>query len=100
MLFAAEDLPPFPVQLDILNVVKKHVDVARELDSLELQSRKTTAENGWLQKAAEEMDLVVDDEYPFRTFRHHITISSRKPLKCLIIIIMQNYYTPECTLAN
>ncbi|CAH0551697.1 unnamed protein product [Brassicogethes aeneus] len=56
-----EDLPIFPVQENYLNAVKQRVNLARELDKLQLQVKKATSETGWLEKAAEEMDIIVDD---------------------------------------
>ncbi|XP_063905832.1 ATP-dependent RNA helicase DDX24-like [Zophobas morio] len=57
----SKDLPVFPVQEDYLKAVKERVNLARELDQLELQIRKGNSEEGWLQKAAKDMDIVVDD---------------------------------------
>ncbi|CAH1163482.1 unnamed protein product [Phaedon cochleariae] len=56
-----EDLPNFPVQENLLNAVKKRVNLARELDKLQLHVRKANSEAGWFQKAAEDMDILVDD---------------------------------------
>ncbi|ERL87493.1 ATP-dependent RNA helicase DDX24 [Dendroctonus ponderosae] len=55
-----DNLPPFPVQDKYLSAVKERVNLARQLDKLQLQVRKFNAEEGWLQKAAREMDIVVD----------------------------------------
>ncbi|KAJ8925473.1 hypothetical protein NQ315_009307 [Exocentrus adspersus] len=60
-----EDLPTFPVQGNYLKSVRQRVDLARELDKLQLQVKKTNSEAGWFQKAAEDMDIIVDDLYPF-----------------------------------
>ncbi|XP_072391862.1 ATP-dependent RNA helicase DDX24 [Diabrotica undecimpunctata] len=57
----SEDLPTFPVQDNYLNAVKKRIDLARELDKLQLNVKKANSENGWLQKAAEDMDIIIDD---------------------------------------
>ncbi|XP_060536730.1 ATP-dependent RNA helicase DDX24 [Cylas formicarius] len=54
------DLPLFPVEDKYLNAVKKIVNIARELDKIQLQVRKANSEEGWLQKAAHDMDIVVD----------------------------------------
>ncbi|RZC39427.1 ATP-dependent RNA helicase DDX24 [Asbolus verrucosus] len=59
-----EDLPVFPVDDSYLKAVKERVNLARELDKLELEVRKGNSEVGWLQKTAEEMDIIVDDLYP------------------------------------
>lgn len=61
----SENLPTFPVQDKYLAAVKERVNLARQLDKLQLQLRKFNAEEGWLQKAAREMDIVVDGLYPF-----------------------------------
>lgn len=60
-----EDLPIFPVCAKYLRGCKERVNLARELDKLELQIRKATSEESWLQKAAKEMDIIVDGTYPF-----------------------------------
>ncbi|XP_050509203.1 ATP-dependent RNA helicase ddx24 [Diabrotica virgifera virgifera] len=57
----SEDLPTFPVQDNYLNAVKKRIDLARELDKFQLNVKKANSENGWLQKAAEDMDIIIDD---------------------------------------
>ncbi|XP_066137965.1 ATP-dependent RNA helicase DDX24 isoform X2 [Euwallacea fornicatus] len=56
-----EDLPMFPVQDRYLTAVKQRVNLARDLDKLQLQVRKANSEEGWLQKAAKEMDIIVDE---------------------------------------
>lgn len=43
--------------------MKQRVKTARELDKLELQIRKATSETGWLEKAAKEMDIILDERY-------------------------------------
>lgn len=60
MLFTAEDLPLFPVSDRHLSVVKDRVDLAREVDKLELKNKRTSSEIGWLKKSAEEMDMIID----------------------------------------
>ncbi|XP_050295435.1 ATP-dependent RNA helicase DDX24 [Anthonomus grandis grandis] len=60
-LSKGEDLPIFPVQEKFLNAVKERVNLARELDKLQLQVKKANSEEGWLQKAAKEMDIIVDE---------------------------------------
>jgi ATP-dependent RNA helicase DDX24/MAK5 len=54
----------FPVQEDCLKSVKHIVNLGRQLDKLELDMRKENSEEGWLRKAAKEMDIIVDDLYP------------------------------------
>lgn len=62
VLLAAEDLPTFPVVDRLLVAVKERVNVAREIDKLELRCRRDNSQKGWLQKAAKDMDLLLDDE--------------------------------------
>ncbi|KAB0805561.1 hypothetical protein PPYR_02531 [Photinus pyralis] len=73
----SEDLPSFPVQADFFNAVKQRVNLARELDKVELSVRKTQSESGWLQKAAEEMDIIIDDNISMK-FDSHDTQKHKK----------------------
>lgn len=47
--------------------VKQRVKMAREVDQLQLSYKRTNSHVGWLQKAANEMDLLLDNDelYPF-----------------------------------
>lgn len=56
------DLPPFPVDVNIMNQVKKRLNFARKLESMEHSHRKARAEENWLRKAAEEAELIIDEE--------------------------------------
>lgn len=47
----------------MLNSIKERVNLARELDKLELQVKKANSESGWLQKAAKDMDMIIDDDH-------------------------------------
>lgn len=55
-------MPTFPVVDRLLVAVKERVNVAREIDKLELTCRRDNSQKGWLQKAAKDMDLLLDDE--------------------------------------
>ncbi|XP_017877753.1 ATP-dependent RNA helicase DDX24 [Ceratina calcarata] len=57
-----EDLPMFPVVDRLLIAVKERVDIAREIDKLELRSRRDNSQKGWLRKAVEDMDLVLEED--------------------------------------
>ncbi|XP_044745525.1 ATP-dependent RNA helicase DDX24 [Coccinella septempunctata] len=57
----SEDVPNFPVERNYLDAVKERVNLAREVDKLQLQVRKTSAEIGWFEKAAKEMDIIIDN---------------------------------------
>ncbi|XP_043518935.1 ATP-dependent RNA helicase DDX24 [Frieseomelitta varia] len=81
-----EDLPMFPVVDKLLIAVKERVDIAREIDKLELKCRKDNSQKGWLRKAVEEMDLVLEeDEEDLTTemketadLKHHLKIKKRQ----------------------
>ncbi|XP_058790963.1 ATP-dependent RNA helicase DDX24 isoform X2 [Phymastichus coffea] len=57
-----EDLPNFPIIDRLLIAVKERVNVAREIDKLQLTYRRDNFHNGWLQKAAKEMDILLDND--------------------------------------
>nr|CAI5824205.1 unnamed protein product [Callosobruchus analis] len=58
----SEDLPIFPIQQSYLDNVKQRVNLARELDHLQLQVHKANSEKNWYQKAALDMDIIVDED--------------------------------------
>jgi ATP-dependent RNA helicase DDX24/MAK5 len=66
LLPAAKDFPLFPISSSLLKAVKQRVSLARELDQLELATRRSNSETGWFQKALKEMDMLLDDSdlYP------------------------------------
>lgn len=66
----AEDIPVFPVYEKMLVAVRQRVNLARQLDKLELQARRTNSECGWLQKAANDMDIILDEDelYPLHIY--------------------------------
>jgi hypothetical protein len=66
LLHAAKDLPLFPTSNNRLEAVKQRVRMARQLDQLELATRRSNSETGWFRKALTEMDMLVDDSdlYP------------------------------------
>ncbi|KAK0181215.1 hypothetical protein PV327_003517 [Microctonus hyperodae] len=57
-----QDIPTFPVIDRLLIAVKECVNLAREIDKLELKCRRDNVQKGWLKKAVEEMDLVLDED--------------------------------------
>ena len=63
---AAKDFPLFPISSSLLKAVKQRVSLARELDQLELATRKSNSETGWFRKALKETDMLLDDSdlYP------------------------------------
>ncbi|XP_050719053.1 ATP-dependent RNA helicase DDX24-like [Eriocheir sinensis] len=58
----ATDLPPFPVDSNIMSQVKKRLDLARTLEIMEHRIRKTNANNEWFRRAAEEADILIDED--------------------------------------
>jgi ATP-dependent RNA helicase DDX24/MAK5 len=46
----------------LLIAIKKRVNVAREIDKCQLQCHREKFQKGWLQRTANEMDILLDDE--------------------------------------
>lgn len=62
LTIAAKDLPLFPVIDRLLIAVKERVNIARDIDKLGLHCRRDNSKRGWLEKAAEELDLILDED--------------------------------------
>lgn len=58
----AEEIATFPVDSRYFAEVLRRVELAREIDSLTHQYEKKKHKNNWFQKAAEEMDIILDEE--------------------------------------
>ncbi|XP_064083303.1 ATP-dependent RNA helicase DDX24-like [Macrobrachium nipponense] len=56
------DLPPFPVDVNVMDQVKTRVDFARQLELMEHSNRKERAQDNWLKKAAREAEIMLDDD--------------------------------------
>ncbi|XP_063897514.1 ATP-dependent RNA helicase DDX24 [Helicoverpa armigera] len=56
------DIPTFPVESAVLTPLKELMVVARELDALELKKRRSAQAQGWKERAAREMDIIIDDD--------------------------------------
>lgn len=56
-----EDLPDFPVDLSMLKAVQKRVELARKLEAESHRARRTSYEDNWLQRAAKEMEIDLDE---------------------------------------
>ncbi|RUS78375.1 hypothetical protein EGW08_013868 [Elysia chlorotica] len=56
-----EDLPLLPIENDLMPAVKQRVSLARELDVKEYRLKKKRVKNNFFIKAAEEMDMIIDD---------------------------------------
>ncbi|XP_011305135.1 ATP-dependent RNA helicase DDX24 [Fopius arisanus] len=75
------DIPTFPVVDKLLMSVKERVNVAREIDKLELRCRRDNVQKGWLKKAVEDMDLVLDEDQVESTMESKESAELRRQLK-------------------
>ncbi|CAB0014954.1 unnamed protein product [Nesidiocoris tenuis] len=75
-----KDLTEFPIDMQALANVKERVKLGREIDSLALRLKKQRSETGWLDKAAEEMDIIIDDELRDREMDQDQIASIRRAL--------------------
>ncbi|XP_064625673.1 ATP-dependent RNA helicase DDX24-like isoform X2 [Lineus longissimus] len=57
-----EDLPLFPINDEILPAIHARVELARKIDVEEHRVRKANHSNNWFKKAAEEMDIELDED--------------------------------------
>ncbi|XP_015176587.1 PREDICTED: ATP-dependent RNA helicase DDX24 [Polistes dominula] len=76
-----EDIPTFPVIDRLLMAVKERVDIAREIDSLELKCKRNNVHKGWLQKAVEDMDIILDEDQLETTMESKEMADLRRSLK-------------------
>ncbi|XP_059047355.1 ATP-dependent RNA helicase DDX24-like [Achroia grisella] len=56
------ELPTFPVPAHALPPLKELMTTAREVDALLLRRRRTAQAQGWRDKLAKEMDMIIDDD--------------------------------------
>ncbi|ORY38038.1 P-loop containing nucleoside triphosphate hydrolase protein [Neocallimastix californiae] len=52
----------FPVDRLNMNSLKERISLALEIDKLEHKIQKTSQHNSWIKKAAEEMDVILDED--------------------------------------
>ncbi|XP_013075127.2 ATP-dependent RNA helicase DDX24-like isoform X2 [Biomphalaria glabrata] len=57
-----EELPMMPVEVDLFPAVKIRVNLARNIDVKEYRLKKKRLRNNFFTKAAQEMDMIVDDD--------------------------------------
>ncbi|CAH1390761.1 unnamed protein product [Nezara viridula] len=57
-----KDVPDFNVDLNLLKMAKERVKLARQIDSISLNLKKEKSKIGWIEKTAQEMELVLDDD--------------------------------------
>lgn len=52
-----------------MEAVKRRVNLARDIDKMQLEYKRAASKFSWVQKTAQEMDLILDDDemYPFTT---------------------------------
>uniref|UniRef100_A0A1B6F8Y5 ATP-dependent RNA helicase n=1 Tax=Cuerna arida TaxID=1464854 RepID=A0A1B6F8Y5_9HEMI len=74
-----KELPRFPIVSGLMEAVKLRVNLAREIDGMQLEYKRATSKVSWVQKAAEEMDLLLDeDEMPDKVNDRTAAIIKRK----------------------
>lgn len=60
--FLDKDVPDFNIDLNLLKMAKERVKLARQIDRISLDIKKEKSKIGWIEKAAQEMELVLDDD--------------------------------------
>ncbi len=60
--FSDEDLPSFPVDSKVMQVIKNRVRLAREVEEMDLQTRRYTDEMNWRKKAADDIGVILEDQ--------------------------------------
>lgn len=56
-----KELPPFPVDSNIVHQIKKIIDFARTLETTEYRQRKKRSEDDWIRKTAKEAELFIEE---------------------------------------
>ncbi|XP_056018643.1 ATP-dependent RNA helicase DDX24-like isoform X2 [Ostrea edulis] len=74
----SEDLPVFPVELHLLSALRKRLNLAKKIDTEEHRFNKKKRENEWFEKAAKEMDILIDDEELLTDLGDSFELSGRK----------------------
>ncbi|GFQ80987.1 ATP-dependent RNA helicase DDX24 [Trichonephila clavata] len=57
-----QSIPTFPIDHKIFKLVKERVTVARSIDKMEHRITRQNAENRWIQNAAKDLDVDIDDD--------------------------------------
>ncbi|XP_034783835.1 ATP-dependent RNA helicase DDX24-like [Acipenser ruthenus] len=57
-----EELPLFPIQTKCMAAIKERVKVARKIEKIEYHSGRAKQHNSWFQKAAEALEIDLDDD--------------------------------------
>ncbi|KAI9105268.1 P-loop containing nucleoside triphosphate hydrolase protein [Phlyctochytrium arcticum] len=58
-----DGIPEFPVDLSIFSAIKTRLTLAQNIDELEHLKQKTKHEESWFRNAAEEADIVLDEDF-------------------------------------
>ncbi|KAI5702984.1 hypothetical protein M8J75_006359 [Diaphorina citri] len=98
------DLPDFPIDESVLSLIKKRIDLAKSIEYLESKIKKNRPDN-WLEKAAKDMDIIIDDEnliQPKANSRENALmskalVSKRKELQSLLGKSVQSY---QCNVSS
>jgi len=67
-----EELEVMEVDMDLFPAVRERVRIAREIDVKEYRIKKKKLKNNFFQKAAEEMDMIIDDKYLLEDLGDHV----------------------------
>ncbi|CAL8290768.1 unnamed protein product [Gadus morhua 'NCC'] len=57
-----EEVSMFPVQNKCMDVIKERVGLAREIEKIEFHNGKEKSHNSWFRKAAEDLEVDLDDD--------------------------------------
>uniref|UniRef100_A0A8C2ZCC0 ATP-dependent RNA helicase n=2 Tax=Cyclopterus lumpus TaxID=8103 RepID=A0A8C2ZCC0_CYCLU len=57
-----EELPMFPIEIKCMEAIKERVNLARRIEKIEFHNGKEKQHNSWFRKAAEALDLDLDDD--------------------------------------
>eukprot|EP00842_Homolaphlyctis_polyrhiza_P004654 jgi/Hompol1/518/HPOL_001515-RA len=52
----------FPIDLSVLTAIKRRIQIAKEIDSLQHKAKKIKNDRDWFRKAAEEADILLSDD--------------------------------------
>ncbi|CAH0717637.1 unnamed protein product, partial [Brenthis ino] len=56
------EIPTFPVPPSSLSPIKDMINLARDLDALLLKKKRVTQAQGWRDKVAKDLDMILDDD--------------------------------------
>lgn len=88
-----QDLPDFPVDNDVLKVVRDRVSLARTFEAESHRVRRRGYENSWLERAAREMDIELDKRL-VQDKDEKKTADDRRRLKAMKTRLEQMLRTP------